>query len=232
MVEKELALDIETAGRNWDDFDEEVKQYLAKSAETEEEYEQVKSSLALNPGTGRIIAIGLWRPEENEGGVLVEDEAAEKPHRDQWTDFQQDSSIYRGSETEILKEFWELVQKHAGRLITYNGRAFDGPFLLLRSALLEVQPTRNFVPYRYNFNQHCDLAEVVSFYRTRRLETLDFWCRQAGIKSPKGELEGSQVPQEYQEGKIDKIASYCLQDAKATAELYKVLQPIVTIMDK
>ena len=224
----DLAIDIETVGLNWKDLDDEVKKYLLGRAKNEEAREKVPERLALNPGTGRIVAIGMWRPKEDEGGVLVEDKASSSSG---WDNFADGASIYKGTEEDILKEFWRFLSKSARRLITYNGRSFDGPFLMLRSAILGIQPTRNFVPYRYNFNRHCDLAEVVSFYGARGLESLDFWCRQTGIESPKGEMEGAGVKDEYEQGNMEKIANYCLGDAEATAKLYNVLEPIIRMMD-
>ena len=51
------------------------------------------------------------------------------------------------SRTVLLREFWKLVRE-AGTIVTFNGRGFDGPYLMIRSAILGVEPSRNFVPYR------------------------------------------------------------------------------------
>lgn len=222
-----LAIDIETVGRDWDSLDEDVQSYLLGRATSQEERQSVPDELALNPGTGRIIAIGMWRPEQEKGGVLVEADTDGQPS---WESLEGNASIYQGSEKQILEEFWDFVAGRAGQIITYNGRRFDGPFLMLRSVILDVLPTRNLLPYRYSFEEHCDLAEVVSFHGARRLETLDFWCQQMGLESPKVSLEGSMIGEYYEEGKIDQIASYCLEDAKATAALYRKLRPIITLM--
>lgn len=225
MAASPLAFDIETVGVGWDNLEPEIQQYLLDRAPTPEEREQVPHRLALNPGTGRIVAIGLWRPEEQRGGVLVEGEDGP------WQPFAQGAQIYRGSEERILREFWRYVRAHAGTLITYNGRSFDGPFLMLRSALLGVAPTRNLVPYRYSFKDHCDLAEVISFFRSRPLESFDFWCRRFGLPSPKEDMDGSQVGAAYEAGKLLDIAHYCLLDARRTADLYLRLQPLIAVHD-
>ncbi|MFW6048713.1 MAG: ribonuclease H-like domain-containing protein [Candidatus Bipolaricaulota bacterium] len=224
-----LAVDIETVGVSWNDLDEETRTYLMHRGRTDRTEEETKDRLALNPGTGRVVAIGMWRPDEDKGGLLLETEA-DSPEAE-WVSLEDNRSIYRGSETQILEEFWRYVSSGVGRIITYNGRAFDGPFLTLRSALLGVKPTRSFLPYRYSFRRHCDLAEVVSFHGARGLETLDFWCRRAGIGSPKSELDGSQVGAAYQRGEIEKIGEYCLRDARATAKLFEVLKPVVDVLE-
>src|SRR5690606_36492537 len=120
----------------------------------------------------RIVAIGLWRPEEDRGGVLVASRPAEPPGLGEeagtsapgWVEFEDGAKIYRGSEKEILQEFWCYVAQFAGTVITFNGRSFDGPFLMLRSAILGIAPSRNLVPFRYSFQQHCDLLEVLTFF--------------------------------------------------------------------
>lgn len=226
-----LAIDIETVGLEWEDMDEEVRTYLLNRGKKEISKKEVINHLPLSPGTGRIISVGMWRPKEEKGGVLLENsEDDDRPV--EWVELAEETMIYRGSESEILTEFWRYISQGVGRLITFNGRSFDGPFLMLRSALLGIEPTRSFSPYRYSFTRHCDLAEVVSFFGARRLESLDFWCRQAGIKSPKTEMDGSEVGTAYREGKIEKIGKYCLRDARATAELFNVLEPVIDSMQK
>ncbi|MFP4589279.1 MAG: ribonuclease H-like domain-containing protein [Candidatus Acetothermia bacterium] len=226
-----MAVDIETVGLEWSNLDQPVRDYLLSRAKSEEERETVPEKLALNPGTGRIITIALWRPDQERGGVLLESEASEGGWSP-WEKVDQNLQIYRGTEEDILSEFWRyLSSAEVGRLITFNGRVFDGPFLMIRSAILGIEPTRNFVPYRYNFERHCDLAEVVSFYGARSLESLDFWCRQTGIDSPKDGLAGATVSFAYEEGRMEEIAEYCLRDARATAELFRILRPVVELMD-
>ena len=226
-----LAVDIETVGFGWEELHPEVRDYLLRRARDEEERSRVKEQLALHPGTGRVIAIALWRPYENRGGVLVDDPRGRDPRWVRFEGAEGDAQIFRGSEKEILTEFWRYVSQHAGTLVTFNGRSFDGPFLMIRSAILGVAPTRNLVPYRYSFQEHCDLAEVLSFYGARQRNSFLFWCHQFGIASPKQEMDGAAVGEAYRQGRIDDIARYCLADARATAELYRRLEPVIAVMD-
>lgn len=223
MAASPLAFDIETVGVGWDTLEPDIQQYLLARARDDDEREAVPHRLALNPGTGRIIAIGLWRPDEQRGGVLLEGDDAD------WAPFAEDAQVFRGTEERILTEFWRYVGDHAGTLISFNGRAFDGPYLMLRSALLGVAPTRNLVPYRYSFKEHCDLAEVVTFFRARPLESFHFWCRRFGMSSPKDEMDGAGVGEAYAAGKLTEIGRYCLQDARHTAALYLRLLPLIKL---
>lgn len=219
-----LVVDIETVGVDWSGLDGEVQEYLLGKARTEEERFTVPQRLALHPATGQIIAIGMWRVESDRGGVLLEGDAAG------WQDFGDGAKLFQGSEKELLAEFWRTVQSKQ-TLVTFNGRGFDGPYLMIRSAMLGVTPSRNLVPYRYRFEEHCDLAEVLTFFRARPMDSLDFWCRQFGVESPKGEMDGSEVEVAYEAGELEAIARYSLRDVKATADLYRRLQSLIAVMD-
>ena len=64
---------------------------------------------------------------------------------------------YKGlSEKEMLESFWR-VAKRVDQFITFNGRNFDVPFLMMRSAMLGVKVTRNLMGYRYG-DEHIDLT--------------------------------------------------------------------------
>lgn len=223
-----LAIDIETVGLDWDEFEIPLQEYLLGRAKTDEERDAIPGRLALHPGTGRIIAIGMWRPYEDRGGILIEGEDG------QWADYPIDdgtAALYRGSESQILSEFWRVVSSpDAGQIITYNGRAFDAPYLMIRSAMLGVAPKRNLMPNRYHLRDHCDLAEVLSFFRSRPMDSFDFWCRRFGVPSPKETVHGGQVGQLYAGGRLDVIARYCLEDARAAGRLYKKIEPLLSVL--
>ncbi|MFB6214651.1 MAG: 3'-5' exonuclease, partial [Candidatus Bipolaricaulia bacterium] len=100
-----LAIDIETVGLEWEKLDEEVRTYLLNRGKKGATKEEAVEHLSLSPGTGRIISIGMWRPKEEKGGVLLESsEDGDKPV--EWAELAEETMIYRGSESEILTEFW------------------------------------------------------------------------------------------------------------------------------
>lgn len=221
-----FVFDIEVAGFPWEEIDEITRGYLTERARDAEEREAVRDRTALLPGLGRVIAIGLWNVEADTGLILLEgEEAPEQP----WERVAH-SKIFRGNEEQVLRRFWELVswrdsRRVMPRLVSYNGRGYDGPVLSVRSAQLGVTPTRNLVPYRYDISEHCDLLDVFTFQgATRDRYNLDYWCRRFDVESPKGSIDGSQVGRAYREGRIDDIGEYCLRDVRATAELYKHLE--------
>ncbi len=224
MPNATIALDIETAGCEWDELAPEMQSYLRDRERDESKRDDVPNRLGLNPATGRVVAIGIWYVDEGRGTVLADGPEAE------WTGFEERSQILRGPEPVLLREFWKLV-RDAGTIVTFHGRGFDGPYLMVRSAIVGVEPSRNLVPYRYGLREHCDLMDILSFYGARPQYKFEFWCRQFGIASSKRDVQGADVGALVREGRILDVARYCLGDARATAELYTRLRPMIKTMD-
>ena len=217
----QLVLDIETVGMPLASFDEAQQQYLLKFAEREEtperqerKREELIAQLNLYPFTAQVVAIGMLNIESQRGRVYYQ-----APERESWTSEDNLIGYESGSESEILKRFWEDVRPYR-QLITFNGRGFDCPFLLLRSAILGVKPSRNLMAARFD-PEHIDLLEQLTFYGAIRRFNLDFYCRAFGIESPKGRLSGPQMNQLFAEKRYREIAQYCALDVRATAELYR-----------
>jgi 3'-5' exonuclease len=211
-----VVFDIETFGYPLDSFDEAQQKYLLKFSETETEREEAIQKLSLYPTTAQIIAIGLMNPETNRGKILFQS--------DKTLDYSSDDGAIQfktGTEKEILEQFWQDIL-HYNQFITFNGRGFDCPFLMLRSAILQVQPTRNLMPYRYDASVHCDLLEQFTFYSAFRKFNLDFYCKSFGIESPKIHgITGLDMKQLFEEKRFRDIAEYNLGDLRATAELFR-----------
>ena len=217
-----ITFDIEVAGFPWEEVDEITRGYLLSRARSPEDREAVPERNALVPGLGKIIAIAMWLVEQDRGYLLLEGDS--QPEHE-WEKVP-NSKIMRGTETELLENFWRIVGGRSLRLVSYNGRGYDGPIMMIRSAQLGVRPSINLVPYRYDISSHCDLQDVLCFQgSTRDRYSLDYWCRRFDIESPKGSIDGSQVGRAYREGRIEDIGEYCLRDVRATAELYSKLSP-------
>lgn len=217
-----ITFDIEVAGFPWEEIDEITRGYLLNRARTPEEREAVPERMALYAGLGKVIAIGLWLVEDDRGLLLLEGKT--EPKHD-WEKVP-NSQILRGSEAELLEAFWDIVRKNHGRMVSYNGRGYDGPVLMVRSAQLGIRPTVNLVGYRYDIADHTDLMDVFTFQGASRDRfSLDYWCRRFDIESPKGSIDGSQVGRAYREGRIEDIGEYCLRDVRATAGLFRKLEP-------
>lgn len=214
---KKIVIDIETIGKDFESFDEMSKEYLLKYAETEEEIKEAKESLGFSPLTGEIVAIGMLNPDTNNGAVYFQSpNTQQKPLKEDGIEFTADT------ENGILKRFWEAV-KHYDQIITFNGRSFDAPFIMIRSAIREIKPTKDLMPNRYSGTSHIDLLDQLTFFGSvRRKFSLHMWCKAFGIKSPKEEgITGYEVNNLFKGGKCIEIAKYCLGDLYATKELFE-----------
>jgi 3'-5' exonuclease len=210
-----VIIDIETVGFDFESYDQKSQEYLLKYAQSEEEEEDIKKRMTFFPLTGEIITIGMLNPETKKGYVFFrnQDEKIEK--------FEENGIVYEpGSEKEILEKFWDWVKKY-DQAITFNGRGFDMPFLMIRSALNKIRPSKNLMGYRFDHKKHCDLLEQFTFYGVIRKFNLDFYAKSFGIKSSKDEgVDGSMVGEMYKQKKYIEIARYCARDLQTTAELY------------
>lgn len=211
-----VVVDIETVGFDFESFDKKSQEYLLKYAESDEEREDIKKKLSLYPMTGQIVVIGMLNPDTMGGRVLFQTGGQV------FSPLTEEGIVYEaGSEKEILAKFWEAVASY-NQVVTFNGRGFDIPYLMLRSAIHKIRPSRNLMGYRYEANSHCDLLEQLTFYGAVRKFNLDFYAKTFGIKSSKdGGIDGAVVGELYKKGQYLDIARYCLGDLIATKELFE-----------
>ncbi len=236
-----LVFDIETIPEDFDSLSTSQQEYLLRRANTEEEIAQRKNEMALSPLTARVVCIGMMPVEiKDKNAENVDDRYDTKSLA-----YMLDDSIvgdeefikstlndgniaFSMNEKSILEAFWKQLAKNpSAHLISFNGRNFDAPFLMLRSAKLGVRPSRNLMSgTKFNYQLHTDLIDELTFYMptisgaTRRYN-FDFFTRAFGITSPKSEgVDGSLVNEFFKAGRISEIAEYCLRDVKATWELY------------
>lgn len=210
-----VIFDIETAGRDFDSLEKKTQEYLLRWAETEADVKDVKESLSFYPLTGEIIAIGMLNPETDRGAVYFQAPGVSLSR------FEENGVTYEPcAEKEILEHFWSAVKSY-DQFITFNGRTFDCPFILIRSAMHKIKPLRDLMPNRYN-GPHIDLLDQLTFYgASRRKFSLDMWCKSFGIKSPKEDgITGYEIKGMFTEKKYIEIARYCLGDIRATKELF------------
>lgn len=226
-----LVFDIETTGYDFDSLAESQQEFLLRYAEhekdiskKEEMMDDAKRFLSLYPLTAKVIAIGMLNTQTEKEMILYEGET------DEDIIIEEKNIKYKPmTEFEMLKHFWQYALK-AEKVITFNGRNFDLPFLMIRSAILKVKPTKNFMKYRYDSKEHVDLLEQFTFYGATKKFNLDFYCRAFGIESPKSKgISGMEVKELYKAGHIKEIAVYCGEDVKATFELYKVWNDYLNI---
>jgi DNA polymerase elongation subunit (family B) len=224
-----LVIDIETIGEDFDALDkatqENITRWIKRESGSEEEYkialEDLKNGLGFSPLTGEIVAIGLLDYHKNEGAVYYQAPGQRN------AEIKEDGvSFKQMTEKDMLAKFWELAERYQV-FITFNGRAFDMPFIMIRSAVHGIRPTKDLMRGRYLYQNnpealHIDLAEQLSFYgATRRKGSLHLWSRVFGIPSPKAAgVTGDDVGPLFKKKKFLDIAKYNVRDIRATRELY------------
>lgn len=223
---REIIFDIETSGCDMADLSASQQEYLQREAMKEpdpviraQKLTDAERYLSLYPFTAEVVVISMFDLQSSTYYTYYNTTS-----RVEYEEvFKGCKAKFKGMpENEILKGFWSVMEK-ADKVITFNGRGFDVPFILLRSAKLGIKPTKNWMGYRYDTGSHIDLLEQFSYYGTFKRFNLDFYCHAFGIESPKSEeISGMKVQEFYRAGKIKEVAEYCLHDVEATFKLYKI----------
>jgi len=221
---RKIVFDIETSAYPFESLSESQQEYLLRYAEKETDPDKKQTQIdqavrytSLYPLTAKCIAIGILDIEKEKSFVYYESEEMEE-----W--FSEDKQIhYKGlPEIEMLESFWRIIGV-TNKVITFNGRNFDIPFLMIRSAMLKIKPSKNLIGRRYDTSSHIDLLEQFTFYGLTRKFNLDFYCQSFGIESPKTkEISGMEVKNLYEAGRLKDIAIYCAHDIYATYQLYTI----------
>lgn len=220
-----LIFDIETVGVEFDSLDDKAKETLLNYAESDEEIQAVKDGLGFSPLTGQIVAIGILNPDTDRGAVYYQTS-------DKQAEMIEEKNIQYlpySEEKDILRNLWDIFL-HYDQFITFNGRCFDAPYVLIRSAINKVKPTRNLMPNRY-YDQHIDLLDRLTFFgAVRRKGNLHMWCQAFEIESPKIKgITGNDVAKLFREKKYLEIAKYCAGDLWATKKLWEYWEKYVNI---
>jgi len=227
---RRIVFDIETCAYPFESLAESQREYLLRYADKESDPEKRQMMIddairytSLYPYTSKCIVIGIYDVEKEKSYVYYESDKKEE-----WNS--EDGKVhYKGlPENEMLESFWRIA-KRIDQFITFNGRNFDVPFLMMRSAMLEVKVSKNLMGYRYG-DEHIDLLEQFTFYGLTRKFNLDFYCQSFGIESPKSkDISGMEVKNLYEAGRIKDIAIYCSKDINATFQLYKIWEEFLNL---
>jgi DNA polymerase elongation subunit (family B) len=227
-----LVFDIETIGEDFDALDETTKsvltRWIAKENDGDEEayvaaLTELKDGLGFSPLTGEIVAIGVLDCAKDRGAVYYQSpgkKAAES---------EEGGIRYRPMrEKEMLENFWNGCKEY-NEFVTFNGRGFDVPFLMVRSAVHGIRPSKDLLSNRYlslqrDSAKHVDLLDQLTFYGAvwKSKGPLHLWTRAFGIESPKaGGVTGDDVGRLFKEGRFFDIARYNVGDLRATKALYE-----------
>ncbi len=200
----EIVLDIETKP---DEISEQLANELygkieptltAIKAKKEGEYiqqkkDEIAESFALSPMTGKILGIGFLLPEADKE-TYIED-----------------------TEEQMLKYISDLFAKGIGKIVTFNGKNFDIPFIKIRSAILNVHIPPIFNK-KYDVDRHFDVREVLTNFGANQKGTLKEWAIVFGTTPPKD--SGKAIHLLTKEERQEK----CLTDCRNTNFIYQRLK--------
>jgi len=135
----------------------------------------------------------------------------------------------------MLADFAEFVAKWKPTIVSWNGRGFDLPVLMLRSLRYGVSApwyyqNRDY-RYRYSSEGHLDLCDVLADYGATRMTSLHGAARLIGLPGKDG-VDGSQVEAMYRTGQIEALRGYCLSDVAQTAFLFLRYRLLCGLLDR
>lgn len=140
-------------------------------------------------------------------------------------------------EPELIRRFYDGVDRYTPQLVSWNGGGFDLPVLNYRALIHGVTAVKfwdwgdddrdfKFNSYlgRYH-TRHLDLMDVLAMYQPRAFAGLDAMARLAGFPGKLG-MDGAAVYAAYQAGRHDEIRRYCETDVMNTYLLYLRFQQL------
>ena len=134
-------------------------------------------------------------------------------------------------EAEIVRRFFDGIERYSPDLVSWNGGGFDFPVLHYRALKHGVQAPRywemgdNDRDFKWNnylsrFHwRHTDLMDVLAGFQPRGRASLDQMAVMLGFPGKLG-MSGAKVWETFRAGGIDKIRNYCETDVLNTWLIY------------
>lgn len=135
------------------------------------------------------------------------------------------------SEAEIIRRFFEGIEKYRPILVSWNGGGFDLPVLHYRGLAhgiaaprywdtghLERQARWDNYTSRYQ-QRHTDLMDLLALYQSRNYVPLNEAALLCGFPGKLG-MDGSAVAGAVRSGRLDDVRAYCETDVLNTWLIY------------
>lgn len=211
-----LVFDIETIpdaaagrrllGNSWELDDPSVRRSMVEARRQE----AGGASGFLKPAFHHVVAIAAALIDQD--GMLRRVRALGKPEDDERT---------------LVAEFFRVVHDVRPHLAGWNSSGFDLPTLVYRAMLHQI-PAEGFYrvgePYhgyrkRFDEESHIDLMDLLSGYGASHRLTLHEMASVLGIPGKLG-VNGGDVVELYESGRIEDIRAYCAHDVMTTALIF------------
>ena len=146
------------------------------------------------------------------------------------------------AEGQLVKRFFDGVEKYTPQLVSWNGTSFDLPVLHYRALVHGIpgccywDQGDNDREFKFNnylsrfHGRHLDLMDVLAGYVNRAWAPLDEIALLCGLPGKLG-MDGSQVFDAFKRGELAAIRNYCETDVANTYLLYLRFQLIRGALD-
>nr|MBP3724701.1 3'-5' exonuclease [Campylobacter sp.] len=152
---------------------------------------------------------------------------------DEFGKFIRVTTIPAENEKEMINKFLSYIDKFNPRLVSFNGRGFDLPMIMIRAMKYNLSATNYFCTNdklngkdkwnnyrsRYDGAFHLDLLDHISDFGSVRGFKLDTLCASLNLPG-KYDVSGDQVLELYYQNENDKISEYCQSDVLNTYWLF------------
>jgi hypothetical protein len=137
----------------------------------------------------------------------------------------------QSTEAELVRRFFDGIERYSPTLVSWNGSGFDLPVLHYRALRHGIAAPRYWETgdgdrdfkwnnYLSRFHaRHTDLMDVLSGYNQRATAPLDDIAQLVGLPGKLGR-SGADVWDQFQSGQIEAIRDYCELDALNTYLIY------------
>ena len=136
---------------------------------------------------------------------------------DEYGKFLKVSTMEGKDEREIIAKFLKFINDYNPRLVSFNGRGFDLPMLMVRAMRYNLNAAAYYESEnkelnknkwenyraRYSPKFHLDLLDFISDFGSVRGLKLDTLCASLNLPG-KYDVHGDQVPELYYAGELDK----------------------------
>lgn len=209
-----LIIDIETMG--WFKDDDHKQLVLSERQDSRlknpdliaENHKKIIQQAALSPYTGQVTVIGMKHTGMNETFIYTLG----------YTDPLDGYVNGFPTERELLVAIWASIAKaidKGERLVTFNGKSFDLPYLFIRSLINNVSSGLDYLGliHPYNHDIHLDIKALFDKGSLKEIAyVLD--CQTDNL------LDGSELPELW---KVDpaKVVDKCKSDLIQTEKIYE-----------
>lgn len=176
-----------------------------------ENHKKIINNAALSPYTGMVTVAGLRDTGKEESVMLTND----------YSDLIDPFIIPCKDEAVLLSKVWDYINDSIGegiRIVGFNSKSFDLPYLFVRSVINEVIPKVSYLDliHPYNHDLHLD---VKSLFDKGSLKEIAYVLN----AQTNNKTEGSELPQLWFTDP-GKVVEKCKSDLIQTEKIYNMIK--------